>query len=530
MILRNAGSQKEIPMFKILIVDDEKAQRDGLCRLLYTIYPEDMILEAENGEQALETLELLECDIVITDIRMPGINGLELLQKIRQRNQNTAVIILSGYEEFSYAKEALRYGAKDYLLKPVEISEVQKCLEGVRKEIIAHRKEDASRASMETHLQETEIVYLEYLMQHFVCRQNFDKKEKIREILPIEQPGYLFLCEVKVENGKALNIPEFRMAIKSCIAASSYSFSCEQKNLFAILVLDCAKGDRSFFNHMESLLQKRLSGCSFAFYISSCHKNMLEEAPAAYQEAQTLWKYRFYETGSYCDYDLQKDRLEGALPDFSSLAAKIAENIKQNHIFHAFQLIKDPLTELTQKRMPDPERLRRGIMLVLFQSVKILEPMLSEEARSETDETLNRIYQSKTVSALLRFLYSYLLELGKDVNYQKEVKGTHVMEHCCEYLQKHYMEEITLETVADKYYFNPSYFSTLFKNYTGSSFSSYLTGLRMKKAKEFLSSTDEKVKEIASKAGYRDANYFIRAFKKYYGYTPDEYRRMKAKD
>ena len=188
------------------------------------------------------------------------------------------MIILSGYEEFSYAKEALRYGAKDYLLKPVEISEVQKCLEGVRKEIIAHRKEDASRASMETHLQETEIVYLEYLMQHFVCRQNFDKKEKIREILPIEQPGYLFLCEVKVENGKALNIPEFRMAIKSCIAASSYSFSCEQKNLFAILVLDCAKGDRSFFNHMEGLLQKRLSGCSFAFYISSCHKNMLEEA------------------------------------------------------------------------------------------------------------------------------------------------------------------------------------------------------------------------------------------------------------
>ena len=72
-------------MFKILIVDDEKAQRDGLCRLLYTIYPEDMILEAENGEQALETLELLECDIVITDIRMPGINGLELLQKIRAK-------------------------------------------------------------------------------------------------------------------------------------------------------------------------------------------------------------------------------------------------------------------------------------------------------------------------------------------------------------------------------------------------------------------------------------------------------------
>lgn len=104
------------------------------------------------------------------------------------------------------------------------------------------------------------------------------------------------------------------------------------------------------------------------------------------------------------------------------------------------------------------------------------------------------------------------------------------MEHCCEYLQKHYMEEITLETVAEKYYFNPSYFSTLFKNYSGTSFSSYLTELRMKKAKELLASTDDKVKEIAVKAGYRDPNYFIRAFKKFYGYTPDEYRRLKAKD
>ena len=110
-------------MFKILIVDDEKAHRNGLIKLLYTLYPEDIFLEADSGEQALEALELLDCDIVITDIRMPGMNGLELLQQIRKSSEDTAVIFLSGYEEFAYAKEAIKYGAKDYLLKPVEVAE-----------------------------------------------------------------------------------------------------------------------------------------------------------------------------------------------------------------------------------------------------------------------------------------------------------------------------------------------------------------------------------------------------------------------
>ncbi len=517
-------------MFKILIVDDEKTHRKGLIKLLYTLYPEDMFLEADSGEQALETLELLDCDIVITDIRMPGMNGLELLQLIRKSSEDTAVIFLSGYEEFSYAKEAIKYGAKDYLLKPVEVAEVKKCLDQVRSEISFQREKNASHESMKSHLKETEIVYMEYLMQQFVRNTAFEKKERIRDIFPIEQPGYFFLCDIKLQSEGSLNIPEFRMTIKSCLAASSYSFPGEQKNLYTVLVLDQSKGSRSFFNHISSLLHKRLPGCSFAFYISGWHENMYEEGPAAYQEAVKLWKYRFYELGNFCDWDLLKEKLDGDPGNFSVLSEKAAEYIKQNHILSAFQLIKEAVSNASQTLLPPPERLLRSVMLLLFQVVKELDPMLSSELKSTVDETLNRLYHSETLSVLLRSVYSFLLSLGKDANFQKEVKGVHVMEHCCEYLQKHYMEEITLETVAEKYYFNPSYFSTLFKNYSGTSFSSYLTELRMKKAKELLASTDDKVKEIAVKAGYRDPNYFIRAFKKFYGYTPDEYRRLKAKD
>lgn len=518
-------------MFKILIVDDEKMHRNGLMKLLYTIYPEDMLLEADSGEQALEIMKLLECDVVITDIRMPGMDGLELLRSIRKNFEETAVIILSGYGEFDYAREALKYGASDYLLKPVEPSEVKKCLDQVRNEITEQRTRDQTRESMKTQLRETEIIYVEHLMQQFIRNEDFDKKERIKEIFPLEHSGYLFLCDVDMNSDRVLDVPEFRLAMKKYIqSASSYSFAVNHKNLYAVLVMSEVKGDRTFFEGLQRILQKNLPGFRFSFYVSSSHENLYEEGKKAYDEAELLWKYRFYEPGDYCDYDLLKNRLGGELIRFSEPVGMIAEHVKQNDIITAFQYIKDYVREASAVHYPDPARLCRAVMLLLFQIVKALDAMMSDEMKQKTDEALTNIYQSDTVSILLRSVYSFLLEIGKNINFQKEIKGVDVLEHCRDYLDKHYMEEITLDLIAEKYYFNASYFSTIFKNYFGKSFSNYLIEIRMKKAKELLVCSDEKIKEITNKVGYNDANYFIRAFKKFYGYTPEEYRRMKAKD
>lgn len=518
-------------MFKILIVDDEKKHRNGLSRLLYTIYPEDMLLEAESGEQALEVMKLLECDILITDIRMPGMNGMELVQKVRKEFKETEIVILSGYGEFDYAKEAIKYGVSDYLLKPVDTGEVKRCLNKIRSEIVERRNRLEDQETMKSHLLETESIYMEYLMQQFVRNAQFEKKERIREIFPIEQPGYLFLCEAKAEKEVIFNVSEFRMAMKSYIHfASSYSFRTEEKNLYAILVLDKSKGDKNWFEKMSEMLKKIQPGCTFSFYASAHHANMYESMPAAYTEAVTVRQYKFYELGEWYDYEDLKEKT-GKEPEkeFNALSTVIDE-VKQNNIIQAFQMIKEYVSGICRDSYPNPTRLCRAVMLLLFQIVKALDPLLGEEMKRKTDEALMKIYQADTLGCLQRFIYSFLLELGKNINFQKEVKGIDVLEHCREYLEKHYMEEITLETVAEKYYFNSSYFSTIFKNYFEKSFSNYLTELRMYKAKEFLTGSDGKIKEIANKAGYKDANYFIRAFKKFYGYTPEEYRKLKVQD
>lgn len=520
-------------MFKILIVDDEKKHRSGLTKLLYTLYPDDMLLEAESGEQALEVMKLLECDIVITDIRMQGMDGLELLQRIRDAYADTAVIILSGYGEFGYARDAIKYNVSEYLLKPIDIGEVKKCLDKIRNEITEKRTRSESQESLKSQLQETEIIYMEYLMHQFLRNRNFEKKERVKEIFPMEQPGYIFLCDIKTGKKEAggLDVQEFRLAVKKYIRlASSYSFETGVGNVYAVLVLGPDKGDKTYFENMQRVLQKSLPECRFAFYVSGYHENMYEDGPAAYEEACLIWKYRFYEPGDYCDYDMWKDRLEGELNGISDSEHAITEHVKQNDIISAFQYVKEYVSAAQKGRLPDPGKLCQSVMLLLFQVVKELDPMMSEEMRREADEALMKIYRSETVSSLLRSAYSFLAEIGKNINFQKEIKGTDVLDHCRDYLQQHYMEEITLDLISEKYYFNASYFSTIFKNYFGKSFSNYLIELRMHKAKEFLAVSDYKIKEVAGMVGYKDANYFIRAFKKFYGYTPEEYRKLKAQD
>lgn len=518
-------------MFKILIVDDEKGHRSGLARLLYTVYPDDMLLEADSGEQALEIMRLLECDIVITDIRMPGMDGIDLLRAIRKEFHETSVIILSGYGEFHYAQDAIQYGISGYLLKPVDIGEVKRCLDNVKDEITARRMQAENQETMKSQLKETEIIYMEYLIQQFVRNDHFEKKEKIKEIFPIEQPGYIFLCDIKIHSDDTLNVQEFRLAMKEYISsASSYSFGTENKNLFAVLVLDKNRRDRLWFDHMQRALMRSLPSCSFAFYVSGCHENMFEESAKAYKEAVIVWEYRFYEPGEYSEYNELEKKMGGEIPDFSDSVGNITEDVKQNDILSAFRVVREKVDSARQIKLPDPNALCRSVMLMLFQVVKNLDPLLSEEMKKRMDESLMRIYRSESVSHLLRQVYGFMLEIGKNIHYQKEIKGVDVLEHSRDYIEKHYMEEITLESVAEKYYFNPSYFSTIFKNYFGKSFSNYLIELRMQKAREYLASSDYKVKEITSLVGYRDANYFVRAFKKFFGYTPEEFRKLRAKD
>ena len=519
-------------MYRMLVVDDEKSHRSGLSKLLYSMYPEDMTLEAENGEQALDILQLLECDIVITDIKMEGLDGISLLRKIKDVYRSVEVIILSGYGHFEYAQDAIRHGAMEYLLKPVDSEELRMCMDRVRKHIQDRRSNENDRITMRQELEETEPIYLDYLMWQFVTNPHFNKAEKLQDLLHIDRPGWLFLCSVDYLQPSLLeqNGQSFKLLLHEYLKPfSSYAFPSKEDGVFVIIVFSETRVDRSCFEQFAKKMEEASIHIG-DICVSEPQQNMLYDANLAFNQVSELWKYRFYGADQIYDYKYWKDYMFGASPNLSGITTFICEKIKQNDITKAFNKIRDCFAPAQDGRYPDPGQLLRNITFMLFQVVKEIEPMMSEGFKQDTESLFTDIQKSQKATQLQKELYSYLVRLGKDVNYQKETKGITVLEHCKEYLENHFKDEITLEEIAAKYYFTASYFSTIFHNHFGKSFTNYMIDLRMRKASGYLLDTEKKVREIASMVGYRDPNYFIRAFKKHYGCTPEEYRKLKAQD
>lgn len=264
----------------------------------------------------------------------------------------------------------------------------------------------------------------------------------------------------------------------------------------------------------------------FRFYVSDMQDNLYQDAKIAYGQAYKAYQYRFYDLGSYILYQDICEKFDFRWNYQPQEEEAVMEALKNNDALGAYKILTKQIKENMSKGLLESVILKRNVMFLAFRIVHGFEMMLSTDFKKNTDEYMTRIYGAGTMEELQKFLFQFLMELGKDMNFQKELTGVDVLKHCKEYVNGHYMEEINLESMAEKYYFNPSYFSTLFRNEYGVNFSEYLIRTRMINAKEFLISNKYKIKEIAAMVGYRDANYFIRAYKKYYGYTPDEYRKI----
>lgn len=150
-------------MYNILVVDDERIHREGLIMLLEKICPDDMLWEASNGQEAMEIMNNISCEIVISDIRMAEMDGLQLQKKVKTDYPETAFVIVSGYADFSYAREALQFHASDYLLKPVDAEELKRAIKKIKKSKNQDQVQKQKVDQMERRLKESAYGYMEWL-------------------------------------------------------------------------------------------------------------------------------------------------------------------------------------------------------------------------------------------------------------------------------------------------------------------------------------------------------------------------------
>lgn len=496
--------------FKILVIDDEYYARKALVMMIQkSSLPVMVSGDFEDGQEVVEYLQNNTADIIITDIRMPGMDGLSIARYVYEQLPECAVIIETGYEDFQYAREALRYKVNDYLTKPIDEEELLKCIRRIIDEKTQKRKQE-------------NINIVNSILQNLDFSQLLQNNSMFEYLIPYDfwncHPWFCMLSGEFSRIGYQ-RMQEFIKNWKKSMTIRSWYF--ESKHEYIIILFHSEKFDfktymgESFFLHLKQIMDE-----NSWLGISSLH-NGKKEIPQAYRECTYSINERIL---TYGHLFFWKDKLEITGLYEQEMADVLSHAIELGCLSEAEKVI-DSLFDRCRKEKANIYSLYNA----LIQLFSVLERCYFKSIQ-------------KKYSKSNYFLFDFKIDLHQFHNADelkvhlkmilKEVCGEHqesennlLVENILAYLENHYPDDITLSELAEhKYFVSIGHLSRIFKAKTGVTFSKYLTGLRMEKARNFLKNTDFEITDIAAFTGYNDASYFTQIFRKYCGVTPSEYR------
>ena len=498
-------------MLKILLVDDEKISIIGIEYILKKCCPEHEIVgKAQSAREALEILENTKTNVVITDIKMPGINGTELIKIIKDRYSNISVIALSGYSDYDYVHEAMLNGASYYLLKPCSY---QKILDVLGK--IEHNTKTREYKSI---ADVREKVFLSSLTGKQELSGKWCRYSNYQLIL-ISFTG----CTgnetedmVKKEFGvSSLNLDTFL-----CVNLDEYIV------LFLVYPIELKTMMQKYYNYKHAVHNKGGS-MYMAVYNFANGAVSLNKAYDYCRQMIGFLQFNEYSTmldaNTYQSYLQQQKKYEiGSYYDIQTISRYIfSEQVLklQDYLSQSFYKLNN-LSNLL-----DPVRIKKNIIKKLIDLECIIKGH-GVDFESIFDRQLDYFYEMdrlKTLYQLLKWLRNFTMAIAMSVVSNEKIPGyIHV---AIKYIETHFMEDISLKKLADEVYLNPWYFSTQFKKFTGLTYSEYINKVRIRYSKELLSMhKDLKIYQIAELVGFKDAAYFSTVFKNIEKKSPKEYQ------
>ncbi|QTH42065.1 response regulator transcription factor [Cohnella sp. LGH] len=527
-------------MPKLLIVDDDEYIRNGLKHLIdWENLGIEIVGEAEGGNEGYAMFLSKAPHLVLTDIRMPGGNGLELMEKIRKKNWNTHLIVLSGYDDFSYVRQAMKYQVEDYLLKPVDPGELEEIAKSCVEQIESRWMDEQIR-------RETFQLLRNNVLNRWV--ENRIEDEQLRE---------------------KLDFLKIRVAHTRLIQAAVIGWKDAREGALT----EAERNFRSFaiYNAMDELLAEEGKGVAFLNAGQQIVCLLFGEGKdaEAFADANLAWLRSASEKCSgllktpwYCAIGKPAERLHLAhvsygdalrlldgmeqtgpaqCADRRSLAAASAEagHEASDHgqIVPALAAGRREEWESALERdfavsleQDDPLAAAKYIASEWIATVKeALRLLRAEDARQRLPEELfARPFASATVPAIRQDVLRLLEAVDEIVRELSSHEKNRLTVETERYLREHFREELTLQMVANELHVSPIYLGRLFKAETGEFFSDYLNRLRLEDAMQQLAGTSLKASEIASLCGFSDSNYFFRKFKQKIGMSPTEYRTAAA--
>ncbi|AHV97824.1 response regulator transcription factor [Paenibacillus sabinae] len=532
-------------MNRIMVVDDEAIQRRVLGKMIREYLPGCEVVEASNGKTALDIVQTGAFDVIITDIKMPIMDGFDFIEHMKKLSTTTRIIILSSYRYFEYAQRALRLGAFDYVLKPVKEESIGLLLEKLRESIEEEKRISPEEISREQYHISMNAYYGHLLGEWIQNGVSAAKFEELEQQYSLEPSGAVIITRIEDNTPGELypeGLDDIRGAMPGMLASmlSSanrvVSFFASNLKLTMISVMTAKRPDEVITGAVLAALEEygqRLSGkyqLSFAIGVSNVSADLFREASVCYKEALDAADSRYFLGGDrVVTHGAVSGRIAPLHYDFHKDEDLFKEYIRTDKADLLLKQTDDLFRRFLENGLPYREQWLKSIIQLVLHIAPVIKGFVSDEAYTSV---LRESEGSLTDCASFKECQEQFLEIlrgfMKMMHSSRGRKHAEVIEKCVNYIEEHYTGDISLEHAASLLYFSPNYLSMIFKSHLGVSFTKYLSEVRLEKAVQLLGDSDMKVYEIAGKVGFKDEKYFHRVFKAKYGLTPDEYRKKNA--
>lgn len=506
-------------MLKLLIVDDERTVREGLKSIIdWSEYGFQVCGEAENGVDGFEMIKKLNPDLVIADIRMPGMDGLEMVEECNRQGIASKIIILTGYSEFQYARQSIALGVKSYLLKPIDeeelIDQVVKISEGIKEE----RK-------TKNLLYDSMLHSKEKIIENLVIGQMDEQR--------INEANQLFLLGLPWKSYQVALIEinsdiQIDMNMKLRIKAEINEFIKENKNRFffelegkmGILLKDVP--DEPSIQPIQAMydIVQRRSNLEIIAAIGSKVSD-IKHIRFSYEQAYHLLENKFI-WGSKKIMVYNKETSISAVSqtintiDFGDTVEKLYIAVDVNNKQNIRNLLQE-LGQVILNRKPKETTIKTYFTNIY---ITVMNQLAVSNKSLKKFDLSNEIYCTKDIEELICYVGDKLTAVSDEL---AMLKPDVPMEKIIDFIQRNYHQDIKIKSLAEIFNYNSTYLGQLFKSYTGKYFNTYLEHVRIEKAKQFLKE-GLKVYEVAERIGYHNLDYFSSKFKKYVGVSPSEYK------
>lgn len=535
-------------MLKVLITDDEQM----ICNLIANILDwEDMGFQiigmANTGTDAFDIIQKEKSDVVISDIRMPGYDGIQLIQKTAEAGIQAVFVMISGYKQFEYAQNAMKYGVKYYLLKPISEEKLRETMTEIGRELDVKQQKIVEERHLRRQVQEArDKMKRRFLTTVLAANEKDDSEIDIsRNAVNVEyntefKDGKYRAVFVKVDIrgavGKSAEYLQDKIEQYVEKFGKDFSESISTYTHSGIVVLFNYKSEdeEEIKRKIEELWTdlddyvKNFEGFSVVIGVSEA-TGQFKETRKCIAESMDAVKYRIKNPESkilyYDEFDYQR-RLVGTIitpVKRQNYLAKIESGSAEDAaacIDEAVRMIRYEITNYSPVMLYD----------TLIYYVDLLNKTLDKAQKEKMEEYFEqwneRIDNERTGLKLTEATKAYVTKVIQCVQEEKKDKDIRPVREVKAYLEENYHQEISLNDLADMVSLNASYLSALFKKETGMTYTEYVMFCRLEKAKELLADTGKSIAEIADAVGYHDTRHFSKLFTRNIGLKPSEYRKL----